>query len=306
MIGTPHRQIQELRAKAQPDAGARVLRSAVQRSIAIAWGVYQGSGTRQGEASMLSIVRCVAMVLTMVVLTGRAANASEFKLDDLPRYQIREAVSGTIRNFGFGLGGVLKLWEDDFRKIHPGIRFDDKLPTSDAAIPALVTRCRGSRTGRRRGDTHRKPLVLRGLRLSRHRYRRRLRGLRRRRQIQRPVIFVHQDNPITKLTIKQLDGIFGAERTAGMRGFEWTPSDGRERRAEPPHLGAAWTHRRVGGQGDPDLRSRTVRDHAILPMESATERRQVESQLSRICRNRQQDDRIGRSHGSSASACVRC
>jgi phosphate transport system substrate-binding protein len=42
-----------------------------------------------------------------------------------------------------------------------------------------------------------------------------------------PVIFVNRDNPIAKLTVQQLDGIFGAERTAGMRGFKWTPSDGR-------------------------------------------------------------------------------
>ena len=49
------------------------------------------------------------------------------------------AVSGVIRNYGFGLGGVLKEWEEAFGKLHPGIRFEDHLPTSDAAIPALVT-----------------------------------------------------------------------------------------------------------------------------------------------------------------------
>src|SRR5205823_3125506 len=42
-----------------------------------------------------------------------------------------------------------------------------------------------------------------------------------------PVIFVHKDNPLASLTMKQLDGIFGSERSAGMRGFKWTPSDGR-------------------------------------------------------------------------------
>jgi len=65
--------------------------------------------------------------------------AAEARLLDLPQYKSEQIVAGTIRNFGFGLGGVLKLWEEGFQKIHPGIRFDDKLPTSDAAIPALVT-----------------------------------------------------------------------------------------------------------------------------------------------------------------------
>src|SRR5258708_39491279 len=36
-------------------------------------------------------------------------------------------------------------------------------------------------------------------------------------------IFVHKDNPITKLSLKQLDGIFGAERTGGLGGLKWDP-----------------------------------------------------------------------------------
>ena len=40
------------------------------------------------------------------------------------------------------------------------------------------------------------------------------------------VVFVNADNPLNRLTLQQLDGIFGAERTAGMRGFEWSPSAG--------------------------------------------------------------------------------
>ncbi len=58
---------------------------------------------------------------------------------DLPEYRPEQTVTGTIRNFGSNLGGLLKLWEEGFRKFHPQVRFDDKLPTSDAAIPALVT-----------------------------------------------------------------------------------------------------------------------------------------------------------------------
>jgi phosphate transport system substrate-binding protein len=42
-----------------------------------------------------------------------------------------------------------------------------------------------------------------------------------------PVIYVHPDNPLTQLTLEQLDGIFGAERTAGMHGFKWDLADGR-------------------------------------------------------------------------------
>src|SRR5262245_42241088 len=82
------------------------------------------------------------LALCTLLLVTSAAQASErggFDLSTLPAYHPQQTVSGTIRHFGFGLGGVLKLWEDEFQQFHPGIRFDDKLPTSDAAIPALVT-----------------------------------------------------------------------------------------------------------------------------------------------------------------------
>src|SRR5262245_14978383 len=57
----------------------------------------------------------------------------------LPTYQPQAAAAGTIRNFGSDLGGLVKLWEQGFIKAQPAVRFDDRLPTSDAAIPALVT-----------------------------------------------------------------------------------------------------------------------------------------------------------------------
>jgi len=37
---------------------------------------------------------------------------------ELPAYQPRHKVSGTIRNFGSGLGGMVQLWEEGFRKFH--------------------------------------------------------------------------------------------------------------------------------------------------------------------------------------------
>jgi phosphate transport system substrate-binding protein len=36
------------------------------------------------------------------------------------------------------------------------------------------------------------------------------------------IVFVHKDNPLTGLTLDQLDGIFGAERSGGWVGTQWT------------------------------------------------------------------------------------
>ena len=156
-------------------------------------------------------------------LGSRASGASI----DLPPYKPQQKVAGTIRNFGSALAGVLKLWEDGFRKIHPEIRFEDKLPTSDAAIPALVTGV--ADLGPDGGEAtltenlsffevYGYPAT--GITVATGAFD--IEG-----KSNGPVVFVHQDNPITKLTVAQLDGIFGSERTAGMRGFKWTPSDAR-------------------------------------------------------------------------------
>jgi len=155
-----------------------------------------------------------------------------FDLSGLPRYRPEQQVSGTIRNFGFGLGGVLKLWEEGFRHIHPGVAFDDQLPTSDAAIPALVTGV--ADLGPDGGEptltetlsfyeVYGYPVTAITVASGAFDVEGKSNG---------PVVFVHVDNPIAGLTLAQLDGIFGAERTAGMNGFEWTPSLGRGREGD--------------------------------------------------------------------------
>ena len=172
---------------------------------------------------MKSIVRRTAAACAALALGPAAA----FDLSELPSYQPEAKVSGTIRNYGFGLGGVLKLWEDAFRRIHPGVTFQDTLPTSDAAIPALVTGVADL------GPDGGEPAITEALSFfevygypptdvivasGAFDVEGKSNG---------PVIFVNKDNPLTQVSMEQLDGIFGAERTAGMRGFKWVPSDGR-------------------------------------------------------------------------------
>ena len=166
------------------------------------------------------------MVLVLMASHSRGLAAASLA-NDLPPYKPEQIVTGTIRNYGFGLGGVLKLWEDDFQKIHPGIRFNDTLPTSDAAIPALVTGVAdlapdgGEATLTENlsfFETYGYAVTDITVASGAFDVEGKSNG---------PVIFVHKDNPITQLTIKQLDGIFGSVRTAGMRGFKWTPADAR-------------------------------------------------------------------------------
>jgi phosphate transport system substrate-binding protein len=167
------------------------------------------------------------IALVPVTLAAATQSWSAGAAVDLPGYQPKQIVTGTIRNFGSNFGGVLKLWEEGFRKFHPQIEFDDKLPTSDAAIPALVTGVAdlgpdGSEATLTENlsffEVHGYPLTSITVATGAFDVEGKTNG---------PIVFVHKDNPLTQLTLKQLDGIFGSERTAGMRGFKWTPSDGR-------------------------------------------------------------------------------
>jgi phosphate transport system substrate-binding protein len=187
-----------------------------------------GHGKALRHNGSIRRVRLAFVPLILAVTAGWSqCIASESQRIDLPAYKAEQAVAGTIRNFGFGLGGVLKLWEEDFQKLHPGIRFDDKLPTSDAAIPALVTAV--ADLGPDGGEAtltenlsffevYGYPVTDITVASGAFDVEGKSNG---------PVIFVHKDNPITRLTLKQLDGIFGSARTAGMRGFNWSPSDAR-------------------------------------------------------------------------------
>jgi phosphate transport system substrate-binding protein len=190
----------------------------------------------------LTLIALIALIatITMIAIVPSTSEAQspqaqppgKFNLGSLPRYKAEQAVSGTIRNFGFGLGGVLVSWEEAFRRIHPGIRFEDHLPTSDAAIPALVT---GVADLAPDGGEATLTETLSFFETYGHYptditvatgafdVAGRSNGI---------VVFVNAENPLTRLTIQQLDGIFGAERSAGMRGFKWTPSDGRRAQAD--------------------------------------------------------------------------
>ena len=159
--------------------------------------------------------------------SDKLSKTERFNLTGLPSYQPEQRVSGTIRSFGFSLGGMMSIWEESFRKYQPEIRFDDKFPSGDVAIAGLVS-------GVSDLGPQGRELVLTeylafyetygyyptditvmtgaydvdGMAC----------GL---------VVYVNKDNPISKLTMKQLDGIFGSERVAGLRGFKWTLEAGR-------------------------------------------------------------------------------
>lgn len=172
----------------------------------------------------MRIVPALAVLMGLAFATLRAP-AHAGALDLPPPYHPEQTVSGTIRIWGHGaydrkrdfIGALVSAWERGFQQYEPGVRFENHLVGTAAAIGALYTG---------RGD-----LALMG------------------REIWPPeiaafkevfgypptgldvvtgsfdvrnrdyalVVFVHKDNPIKGLTLAQLRAIFAAPDRPGAR-----------------------------------------------------------------------------------------
>ena len=171
----------------------------------------------------------LSMLLVCSSLLAQQATAhSGSSLDQLPPYTPTQEVSGIIRNNGSALAGLLQAWEKGFQKHQPGIVFQDSLLSGDAAIGALEAGAADLAPNGREpvlteylsfaevfgNDGPFQVTVATGA----------YKALGR---TWAPVIFVNKDNPLTHLTMKQLDQIFGAERTGGYSGYKWVETPAR-------------------------------------------------------------------------------
>lgn len=169
----------------------------------------------------LSAIVRVGVLSATLGLAGTTAFAQD--LSSLPSYQPSQKVSGTIRNFGSEMNGLLKLWEAGFKKFQPDVQFNDKFPSSDAWVSGLEAGVADIGTSGREAmlseylsfyeTFNYDPLEIT---VATGAYD--LKG-----KTWAEVIYVNKDNPVAKLTMKQLDGIFGAARTGAYRGFKWHP-----------------------------------------------------------------------------------
>lgn len=183
----------------------------------------------QGKSSRESIDVQRARSKAIAERGKKAFYTQAFDISDLPQYKPDKKVAGVIRIWGLNYladGNMAEYWEEGFRKYHPGAKIEWSLKTTLTAIPGLYTGL--ADIGASRHVTFDELLAF-----------------------QRTVghapleivmtsgsynvtgwqpaqgIFVHKDNPISKITFKEIDGIFGAQRTGGYQGLTWHPELGR-------------------------------------------------------------------------------
>jgi phosphate transport system substrate-binding protein len=162
----------------------------------------------------------------MMTKRGRlVAYTRKWDISGLPHYSPKHAVSGTIRVWGTNYitdGLLAGYWEDTFRKYHPGVKFAWHTKTTLAAVPSLVFGVSDVGIGRKitfselemfQRYTNRNPVEIT---LATGSY-------------DVPGwnpgygIVVNSANPIGQVSLRQLDGIFGAERNGGWDGTSWRP-----------------------------------------------------------------------------------
>jgi phosphate transport system substrate-binding protein len=155
----------------------------------------------------------------------RVFYTKKFDLSGLPDYKPRRQVTGTIRIWGSNYitdGRVGSLWEDAFRKYQPNAHIAWHMKTTEAAVPALVFGVSDMGIGRKetfselqlyQRYTDHDPLEIE---IATGSYN--VPGW-------QPGfgVMVSKENPLTHISMQQLDGIFGAARDGGWEGTSWRP-----------------------------------------------------------------------------------
>ena len=168
--------------------------------------------------------RIFSFLTAALALAGSFARAA----DALPDYVPAMKVTGTLRSRGNDqMTALMQTWERGFQKFQPEVRFEDKLQGSGSGMYGIELRIadmavmgRPINPFERYGTYERGwayPIeieIATGSHATPH-------------KSPAVAIFVHQDNPLAKLTMKQLDGIFGAERTGGWIALRWNEAAAR-------------------------------------------------------------------------------
>jgi phosphate transport system substrate-binding protein len=174
------------------------------------------------RAALCSFFTVALLVCCFSVSGQTSTQPAAGSLDRLPPYIPTQQVTGIIRNNGSAFAGLLAAWEAGFRKYHPGITFQDSLLSGDAAIGALESGASDL------APNGREPVLTEFLSFSEvfnndgpFQVTVATGSYQALGRTWAPVIFVNSNNPLTHLTMKQLDQVFGAERTGGYSGYKW-------------------------------------------------------------------------------------
>lgn len=163
---------------------------------------------------------------TRLAERAKGAYTHTFDLSGLPDYAPNGRLTGTIRVWGnnyVGDSGLAAAWRAAFQRHHPGVAFELVLPTAAVAVPALYFGL--ADIGMNHEPTfydllgHVRILGCEPTGFSVVTGSFDISGWQ-----NSFAIIVHKDNPLSRITMEQLDGVFGSARAGGWVGTRWEPA----------------------------------------------------------------------------------
>lgn len=172
----------------------------------------------------------LALAVAFASLPLRSESARDWNLSRLPAYHPGPPLYGSIRVFGGGLGGdmhdagsVVRVWEKGFIKYQPEIRFANNFTLeSEGALAGLATGVADLTPAADEAQFTDYEFFYNAFHYDPFEVTVATGGYDQPATSWAIAIIVNKDNPLTGLTLDQLDGIFGAERNGGWDGRMWT------------------------------------------------------------------------------------
>jgi phosphate transport system substrate-binding protein len=159
----------------------------------------------KAQSKMTSVLRAVLLSL---VLSGVAWAQGVVQVDPaIPSYQKVSGVSGSLSSVGSDtLNNLMTLWAEGFKKTYPNVNIQIEGKGSSTAPPALIEGMaqlgpmsrpmKGTEVDAFEKKYDYKPTPLRT-------------------SLDSLAVFVHKDNPIKGMTLKQVDAMFSRNRSCG-------------------------------------------------------------------------------------------
>ena len=148
----------------------------------------------------------VAALLAGSVLLSAQAQQVDSALSP---YQKTSGVSGTLNSVGSDtMNNMMTLWAEEFRKMYPNVKIQVEGKGSSTAPPALIS-----------GTSQFGPMSrqMRATEIDQFQLKYGYKPTELRTSHDALAVYVHRDNPITKLTLAQVEAIFGKSRRRGFK-----------------------------------------------------------------------------------------
>lgn len=172
---------------------------------------------------MHGFLRCALAMAVLTLLGAELVHAQDWNVSDFPLYRPQRKVAGLIRLWGHGsfrrdfMGKLVKYWQEGFTRYQPDVRFEYRMYGTASSIGALYAgvgdiAIRGEEIFPFEVSAFEKvlgypPLAIEiatgSLDVQNMDY--------------AQVFFVNKDNPLSQLTLAQLDATFGDEHRRGFK-----------------------------------------------------------------------------------------